>query len=118
MATWCTRIHCMDGWGCVNQIRHAGARSIDQGDDLEFGFNTAVRGFHVDRRVWLPHFEQLLRAEREHGIAKDRLQCLSDEKDCADSWSRCVIFHYLAVSAVVCSYCSIAPGLAGDNDCD
>ena len=51
----------------------AGARSIDQGDNSEFGFNTAVRGFHVDHRVWLPHFEQPLRAEREQGIAEDRL---------------------------------------------
>ena len=108
----------MDGWGCANQMWYAGARSINQGDDLEFAFNTAVRGFHVDRRVWLPHFEQPLRVEREHGIAEDQSQYLSDEKDCADLWLRCVILHYLAVSAVVCGYCSIAPGLAGDNDCD
>ena len=43
----------------------------------EFGFNKAVRGFHVDRRVWLPHFGQRLRAEREHGNAEDQSQSLS-----------------------------------------
>ena len=31
----------------------------------EFSFNTAARGFHVDPRVWLPHFGKHLRAERE-----------------------------------------------------
>ena len=48
-----------------------------QEDNSEFGFNKAVRGFHVDHRVWLPHFGQRLRAEREHGNAEDRSQSLS-----------------------------------------
>ena len=55
----------------------AGARSIDQGDS-EFSFNTAVRGFHADCRVWLLHFEPPLRAEREHGIVEARSQCLPE----------------------------------------
>ena len=55
----------------------AGARSIDQGDS-EFSFDKAVRGFHVDCSVWLPHFEQPLRVEREHGIAEARSPCLSE----------------------------------------
>ena len=46
----------------------AGARE----DESEFSFTAAVRGFHVYRRVWLPHLGQRLSAEREHGNAEDR----------------------------------------------
>ena len=38
-----------------------------QEDNSEFSFNTAVRGFHVYHRVWLPHLGQCLRAQREQG---------------------------------------------------
>ena len=41
-------------------------------DDSEFSFTAAVTGFHVYRRVWLPHLGQRLSAEREHGNAEDR----------------------------------------------
>ena len=46
----------------------AGARE----DDSEFSFTAAVTGFHVHRRVWLPHLGQCLNAEREHGNTEDR----------------------------------------------
>ena len=46
----------------------AGARE----DDSEFSFTAAVIGFHVYRRVWLPHLGQCLSAEREHGNTEDR----------------------------------------------
>ena len=42
-----------------------------QEDNSEFSFTAAVRGFHVYRRVWLPHLGQRLSAEREHGNAED-----------------------------------------------
>ena len=42
------------------------------GDMSEFSFTAAVRGFHVYRRVWLPHVGQRLSAEREHGNVEDR----------------------------------------------
>ena len=45
----------------------AGARE----DYSEFRFNTTVRGFHVYRRVWLPHFGEHLRVEGEHRNAED-----------------------------------------------
>ena len=38
----------------------------------EFSFTAAVRGFHIYRRVWLPHIRQRLSAEREHGNVEDR----------------------------------------------
>ena len=37
-----------------------------------FSFTAAVTGFHVYRRVWLPHLGQCLNTEREHGNAEDR----------------------------------------------
>ena len=46
----------------------AGAREYGS----EFSFTVAVTGFHVYRRVWLPHIGQCLSAEREHGNAEDR----------------------------------------------
>ena len=46
----------------------AGARE----DDSEFSLAAAVTGFHVYRRVWLPHLGQRLSVEREHGNAEDR----------------------------------------------
>jgi len=33
--------------------------------NAEFSFAAAVRGYHVYRRVWLPHLGQCLKAERE-----------------------------------------------------
>ena len=42
-----------------------------QEDDSEFSFTAAVRGFHVYRRVWLPHLGQCLSLEREYGNAED-----------------------------------------------
>ena len=47
-------------------------------DKSEFSFNTAVRGFHIDCRVWLPHFSQPLGVEREH---RDQSQSLSEYSD-------------------------------------
>ena len=41
-------------------------------DNSEFSFTAAVIGFHVCRRVWLPHLGQRLSAEREHGNTEDR----------------------------------------------
>ena len=41
-------------------------------DSSEFSFTAAVTSFHIYRRVWLPHLEQCLSAEREHGNAEDR----------------------------------------------
>ena len=49
----------------------AGARE-DNVDMSEFSFTAAIRGFHVYRRVWLPHLGQRLSAEREHGNVDDR----------------------------------------------
>ena len=43
-----------------------------QEDDSEFSFTTAVKGFHVYRRVWLPHLGQRLSVESECGNAEDR----------------------------------------------
>ena len=43
-----------------------------QEDDLEFSFTTAVKGFHVYRRVRLPHLGQRLSVESERGNAEDR----------------------------------------------
>ena len=43
-----------------------------QEDDSEFSFTTAVKGFHVYRRVWLPHLGQRLSVESERGNAEDR----------------------------------------------
>ena len=45
----------------------AGARE----DGLEFSFTAAITGFHVYRRVWLPHLGQRLSAEMQHGNAED-----------------------------------------------
>ena len=45
----------------------AGARE----DNSELRFTASVRGFHVYRRVWLPHFGQRLSAEREQRNAED-----------------------------------------------
>ena len=53
---------------CANQIH----QEFDQGDNSEFSFNTAVRGFHVDHRVWLPYSEQPLGVENEQGIAENQ----------------------------------------------
>ena len=41
-------------------------------DSSEFSFTAAVTSFHIYRRVWLPHLEQRLSAEREPGNADDR----------------------------------------------
>ena len=68
----------------------AGAQSIDRGDNSEFSFNIAVRGFHVDRKVWLPHFEQPL---REHGIAKDRSRCSSEHSDTGANDDKVIVGH-------------------------
>ena len=40
-------------------------------DNLEVSFIAADRGFHIYRRVWLPHLGQRLSAERVHGNAED-----------------------------------------------
>ena len=40
-------------------------------DGSEFSFTAAVTGFHVYRSVWLPHIEQCLSMEREHGNTED-----------------------------------------------
>ena len=42
-----------------------------QEDDSEFSFTAAVTGFHVYRRVWLPHLGQHLSAGREHRNIED-----------------------------------------------
>jgi hypothetical protein len=41
-------------------------------DNADFSFDAAVRGYHVYRRVWLPHLGQHLKADRERGNAEDR----------------------------------------------
>jgi len=38
-------------------------------NNAEFSFAAAVRGYHVYRRVWLPHVGQHLEARRELGNA-------------------------------------------------
>ena len=58
----------------MSQVR----QELDQGDNSRFSFNTSVRDFHVDCRVCLPHFEEPLRAEREHVITEDRSRYLSE----------------------------------------
>ena len=40
-------------------------------NNAEFSFAAAVRGYHVYRRVWLPHIGQRLKAGRELGNAED-----------------------------------------------
>jgi len=41
-------------------------------NDAEFSFAATVRGYHVYRRVWLPHLGQRLKAGSELGNAEDR----------------------------------------------
>ena len=41
-------------------------------ESAEFTFPSAVRGFHVYRRVWVPRLGQGLGGERELGNAEDR----------------------------------------------
>ena len=44
----------------------------EAGENAEFSFVAAVRGYHIYRRVWLPHLGQRLEARREIGNAEDR----------------------------------------------
>ena len=41
-------------------------------ENEEFAFPSAVRGFHVYRRVWVPRVGQRLSGEREDGNTEDR----------------------------------------------
>ena len=45
--------------------------ATDEEND-EFVFPSAIRRFHVYRRVWVPRLGQRLCSEREHGNTKDR----------------------------------------------
>jgi len=51
---------------CESNVAEAGE------NNAEFSFAAAVRGYHVYRRVWLPHVGQRLEAGRELGNAEDR----------------------------------------------
>ena len=51
---------------CESNMAEAGE------NNAEFSFAAAVRGYHVYRRVWLPHVGQRLEAGRELGNAEDR----------------------------------------------
>ena len=44
----------------------------EAGKNAEFSFAAAVRGYHVYRRVWLPHLGQRIKAGSELGNAEDR----------------------------------------------
>ena len=57
-ATWCTQVLI---WQELEKY------------DSEFSFTAVVTGFHVYRRVWLPHLGQRLSMEREHGNAGDHI---------------------------------------------
>ena len=41
-------------------------------ENAEFVFPSAIRGFHVYRRVWVPRLGQRFCSEREHGNTGDR----------------------------------------------
>ena len=51
---------------CESNMAEAGE------NNAEFSFAAAVRGYHVYRRVWLPHLGQRLKAGSELGNAEDR----------------------------------------------
>ena len=80
-----------------NRTAHQAAKVMAREDDSEFGFSTAVRGFHVYRRVWFPHPGQHLRAEREHMNAEDRFVIAVRERSGAgadeDADNRPIVGH-------------------------
>ena len=50
----------------------AQAKHATDEENAEFVFPSAIRGFHVYRRVWVPRLGQRLCGEREHGNTEDR----------------------------------------------